>query len=39
MKKVLMGIGWDKIGDLNQYGDRNDIKKALKKYAELQIIQ
>ena len=27
----LMGIGWDKIGDLNQYGDRNDIKKALKK--------
>ena len=27
----IMAISWDKLGDLNQYGDRNDIKKALKK--------
>ena len=27
----LMAIGYDKLGDLNNHGDRNDIKIALKK--------
>ena len=27
----VMAISWDKLGDLNKYGDRNDIKKALKE--------
>lgn len=25
-------IGWDELGDLNNYDSRNDIKKVLKKY-------
>ena len=28
-KDRIMGLGWDEIGDLNQYHSRNDIKKAL----------
>jgi len=28
-KEGIMGLGWDQIGDLSQYGTRNEIKKAL----------
>jgi hypothetical protein len=30
-KEGVMAIEWDKLGDLNKYRDKNDIKKALKK--------
>jgi len=28
-EKRIMGLGWDEIGDLKQYDNRDDIKKAL----------
>lgn len=30
-EKGIMGLGWDKIGDLSQYQDRKELKQALVK--------
>ncbi|SES91122.1 AAA family ATPase [Anaerobranca gottschalkii] len=30
-EKGIMGIGWEKIGDLNQYSTKEEMKKAMKE--------
>ncbi len=33
-KKGIMAIGWDAIGDLNQYASKTEMKMAMKEYID-----
>ena len=33
-EKGIMAIGWDEIGDLNQYATKNEMKQAMKEHID-----